>query len=503
MCRQDVRSWLSSSAGDRVGSTSIGLIRPDPVSAPLAIICRPAPAVTTSDSPAPEEASWCRYRSASPARALITVTVLAEPTTIVATAYPTEPTVFAGNHLVSSPGSVDVAGRAVAGRVDGPATARPRRDDPPVEGRDCANRGAPAGSGMVDAQPPVDSWPLRVGDPLRVEGYRLVSWLGSGGMADVFYAAAPSGGPVAVKILRAAVGAPQACQREYRLAEAVDAGCTAPPVGYGVSAVGAYLVTAYLPGYRCATTLPDTPMPASQLWAFGSALARVLAAVHARGVVHCDVKPANLLVRGEDVRLIDFGIARYVGERFGEDGTVQCSRGWAAPEQLRNAPTTPAVDIFAWGCVLAYLAGGVHPFASRDETEWILRVQSAEPDLFGVPAELAGVIRAALARDPRQRPDAVELAATCRAHGAAGPTPARRTLMARCWRAARRAGRWRRPHPTTGPLRVDTHRLPPPRGCAARRCGDGSPTCGRRTPRPTVGGRRWRDERTNSADIRG
>jgi serine/threonine protein kinase len=374
---------------------------------------------------------------------LITVTVIAEPTTIVATAHPAEPLAFAGNLPASSPASVDVVGCAAGGRVDGPATTAPaRRDDLPVEGSDCANRGAPTGSGMVDGQCPADSWPLRVGDPLWVDGYRLVSRLGSGGMADVFYAVAPSGRPVAVKILRAAVGAAQACRREYRLADAVDVGCTAPALGYGVSTAGAYLVTAYLPGYRCATALADTPMPVSQLWAFGSALARVLAAVHARGVVHCDVKPANLLVRGDDVRLIDFGIARYMGERFGDDGTVQCSRGWAAPEQLRSAPATAAVDVFAWGCVLAYLAGGVHPFAGRDETEWMLRVQSAEPDLFGVPAELAGVIRAALARDPRQRPSAADLAATCRAHGEAGPRPARRPVIARYRRAARYVGRW-------------------------------------------------------------
>jgi serine/threonine protein kinase len=141
-----------------------------------------------------------------------------------------------------------------------------------------------------------------------------------------------------------------------------------------MSTAGAYLVTTYLPGYRCGTTLVGRPTPVGPRWTFGSALARVLAAVHARGVMHCDVKPSNLLIRGEDVRVIDFGIARYVGQRCGSDGTVESSRGWAAPEQLRTAPATPAVDVFAWGCVLAYLAGGVHPFASQGEEEWILRV---------------------------------------------------------------------------------------------------------------------------------
>jgi len=236
-------------------------------------------------------------------------------------------------------------------------------------------------------------------------------------MADVFYAEAPTGRPVAVKILRPAGGGLAACLREFRLASAMDADCTAPALGHGHSPAGAYLVTAYLPGYRRGTTLEGGSPLAGRLWTLGSALARVLTAVHARGIVHCDVKPSNLLVRGHDVRLIDFGIARYVGQRCGGDGVVECTRGWAAPEQLRAAPATPAVDVFAWGCLLAYLAGGVHPFASASHQEWILRVQSAEPDLSGVPAGLYEVIRSTLARNPLDRPSAPELATLCLARG--------------------------------------------------------------------------------------
>jgi serine/threonine protein kinase len=164
-------------------------------------------------------------------------------------------------------------------------------------------------------------------------------------------------------------------------------------------------------------------LPAWQLWTLGSALARALTAVHARGVVHCDVKPSNLLVRGHDIRLIDFGIARYTGEQSPGDGTVQCSRGFAAPEQLYAAAATPAVDVFAWGCLLAYLASGVHPFASRSEQEWILRVQSARPDLHGLPPGMDEVIRRTLARDPRNRPSAPQLAAICQARYHEPPRP--------------------------------------------------------------------------------
>jgi serine/threonine protein kinase len=234
-------------------------------------------------------------------------------------------------------------------------------------------------------------------------------------MADVYLAVAPTGRLVAVKVLRGGAGAAAACRREYRMASAVDPDRTAPAVTCGMSAAGAYLVTAYLPGYRCATVLADEPFPTPRLWRFGSALAGTLAAVHAREIVHCDVKPSNLLVFGDDVRIIDFGIARRVGERSA-GGIVECSRGWAAPEQLWTNSATPAADVFAWGCLLAQLASGVHPYASRSEQEWILRLQSAQPDLCDLPRGMDGLIRAALARDPQARPTAREAATICWTH---------------------------------------------------------------------------------------
>jgi serine/threonine protein kinase len=346
------------------------------------------------------------------------MTILAEPSTIISTApYPAEPATPAASKPRHR--SITVRTLAPSGRrqpVDAPATTQRslrQRDHFPAEHPDRKMLRDPHAPGPGGPDSTVDTWPLRETDPVGVDGYRLVSRLGAGGMADVFYALAPNGRQVAVKILRAADGANEACQREYRLAYAVDADCTAPALDHGRSTAGAYLVTAYLPGYRCGTTLVSSSTPARPLWTLGSALARVLAAIHAKGIVHCDVKPSNLLVQGHDVRVIDFGIARYVGEPCADDGIVHCTRGWAAPEQLRAAPATPAIDIFAWGCLLAHLASGVHPFASRSEKEWILRIQAAEPDLSGLPADLDDLVRWTLARNPQDRPSAHELATIC------------------------------------------------------------------------------------------
>jgi serine/threonine protein kinase len=305
--------------------------------------------------------------------------------------------------------SMSESAKPAATTATAPATAE---SEQPSAAR---GRGLPAASRVEAATPPVDASSLQASDPARVGGYRLMARLGAGGMADVFYSLTSTGRPVAVKVFRPTGGGAAACHREYQLARAAGADCTASALGYGTSSAVSYLVTAYLPGYRCGTTLMSGPTREQWLWQFGAALAGVLAALHAHGVVHCDVKPSNLLVRGHNVRVIDFGISRYVDEPPLDDRTVQCSPGWAAPEQLSVGPPTPAVDVFAWGCVLAYLAGGIRPFASRDGQEWYERVQAAEPNLSKLPPALGEVVRWSLARSPRNRPSAAKLAMICQA----------------------------------------------------------------------------------------
>lgn len=354
------------------------------------------------------------------------MTVLVKPPTIdAATRYPagaTTPATCRPRHRVATMHPrTPLRRRCAVGVATAPRQSVGQRDptgrDLTAGHSDRANPGtATVSRAAGDPGSAIGIGPLPATGPVRVDDYRLVSLLGTGGMADVFYAVTPAGAPVAVKLLRdrGADGVPETCQREYGLASAVDSDCTAPTIGHGMSTAGAYLVTAYLPGYRCGTTLLGRSSGVGRLLTLGSALARVLTAIHAKGIVHCDVKPSNLLVEGHDVRVIDFGIARYAGESA-DDGTVQCTRGWAAPEQLHAAPVTPAVDIFAWGCLLALLATGVHPFASQTVEEWIARLQSGEPDLHSLPRDLDAVIRATLARDPLNRPNADELTTICRA----------------------------------------------------------------------------------------
>jgi serine/threonine protein kinase len=268
--------------------------------------------------------------------------------------------------------------------------------------------------------------PLRLSDPNRIRGYVLTGRLGRGGEAVVYRGQSRRTGPVAVKVLRtggATVGRPSRCEHEFDMAGHVDQRFVMPPIEAGTSGAGPYLVSTYRPEYR--SLAGHGPLSARRLWQLAYASALAIAAIHAGGVIHCDIKPANLLAFGGDVRLIDFGIARHAADQPLTSDLVHCSRGWSAPEQLSAAPLTPAVDVFGWGCVMGYLAAGVTPFASATFDEWALRVRSAEADLSGLPDGLTSLVHLALRRDPTRRPSAAYLAAACRAAAAGGATGVR------------------------------------------------------------------------------
>jgi len=268
--------------------------------------------------------------------------------------------------------------------------------------------------------------PLLADDPARIGDYTVHARLGRGGEGRVYLASAAHTGPVALKLRTPVRDAAHLDYRdEFALARRLPAGVTARPIEHGVTDAGPYLVTEMLAGFT-----PVGPIRSARgLWHLAAATADALAATHAAGVIHCDVKPANVLVRGGDLRLVDFGIARDVDRQPTGDRIVHCSRGWGAPEQLRTGALTPAVDTFSWGCLVAYAATGASPFVSRTEEEWIVRVRMTAPDLDGLPHRLVPLVRVALDRDPAVRPSPAELAEECRRRsrprpGRSEPAPA-------------------------------------------------------------------------------
>ncbi|MFC4911547.1 serine/threonine-protein kinase [Actinomadura gamaensis] len=154
------------------------------------------------------------------------------------------------------------------------------------------------------------------------------------------------------------------------------------------------------------------PMPPDGVAALGAQLAHALAAVHASGVLHRDVKPANVLLRGDGrAVLTDFGIAVISGdEPLTRSGQLVGSPEYMAPERLTGDGAGPASDVWALGATLGALLAGRSPFRRGDLPATLHAITSGQPELPSGTGPVGEVVRAMLHRDPSRRPSAEEAA---------------------------------------------------------------------------------------------
>ncbi|MFF9016164.1 bifunctional serine/threonine-protein kinase/ABC transporter substrate-binding protein [Streptomyces sp. NPDC014870] len=253
-----------------------------------------------------------------------------------------------------------------------------------------------------------------------IAGYRLLGRLGAGGMGVVYLGRTEHGELAAVKVTHADQ-AEQADFRERFRREVEAARRVVSP--WAVSVTGAdpdapepWMATAFVPGPSLGEAVAaHGPLPERSVRILGGAVARALAAVHAAGLVHRDVKPGNVLLAVDGPRLIDFGIARATGETaLTSTDMVVGTPGFLAPEQAeaRAGEIGPPSDVFALGCLLAHAATGHPPFGTGTVDALLYRTVHDEPDLAGVPdGTLLDLVRACLAKDPAARPTAEEIAA--------------------------------------------------------------------------------------------
>jgi hypothetical protein len=246
--------------------------------------------------------------------------------------------------------------------------------------------------------------------------YRLRELVGQGGMGTVYRADAPDGRPVAVKVLRQ--GAPGEENARRRLAREVDtmrrvhSPYVAEVLDADVVADPPYIVTQYAAGRTLEDVVAaDGPLTGQPLAALASGLAAALVAIHSAGVVHRDVKPANvMLVDGQPV-LIDFGIAQAPDStRLTMTGMFMGTPGYLAPEVIEGGDSSSAADVHSWAATLVYAATGRPPFGTGQFQAIFYRIVHGQPDLDALPGPLRPIIVAALAKDPASRPSATQLA---------------------------------------------------------------------------------------------
>ncbi|MEV5956754.1 bifunctional serine/threonine-protein kinase/ABC transporter substrate-binding protein [Streptomyces sp. NPDC051987] len=256
---------------------------------------------------------------------------------------------------------------------------------------------------------------LRPSDPSSVGGFRLLRRLGAGGMGVVYLGRSEAGALAAVKVIRAQSAADDGFRarfaREAELAARADSPWVVPVLGADATAGEPWLATGFVAGPSLAEAVGEHgPLPTSAVRVLGSLLGAALAAVHAAGLVHRDVKPGNVLLAVDGPRLIDFGIARSADDTsLTAAGMVVGTPGFLAPEQARGEPAGAASDVFALGCVLAYASTGRPPFGTGAPDALLYRTVHDEPDLAGITGVLRGTLAACLAKEPGERPAAADL----------------------------------------------------------------------------------------------
>jgi Protein kinase domain/Domain of unknown function (DUF4328) len=294
-------------------------------------------------------------------------------------------------------------------------------------------------------------------------GYRILEPVGRGGMGVVYRAEEPAlGRLVALKVLAPALADHDEFRRrflrEMRVAASIEHPNILPIYRAGEDGGLLYLAMRYVDASDLREVLRrDGPLQVERALWIVDQVGQALDAAHRRGLVHRDVKPANILLTRPDaggperVYLVDFGIARPAvdGSITGGDAAVG-TLGYAAPEQLTGGAVDARTDVYALGCVLQECLTGRPPFtAEGDHALIVAHLETPPPPPSsvrpGLPVALDAVLARALAKakDQRFRSCGELVAAARRALAEPGTAPAAAPRSGAAWQAG--------PHRTTAP----------------------------------------------------
>ncbi|MEU9111566.1 protein kinase [Streptomyces sp. NPDC048483] len=277
---------------------------------------------------------------------------------------------------------------------------------------------------------------------LTADRYRLLEVLGRGGMGEVWRAEDTRlGREVAVKLLLDTTVVPDAVER-FRQEARTAAGLNHPHVlavhDFGEDRDRCYLVMELVHGRSLRAELTERgALDIDEACRIAGQAAAGLAAAHRAGVVHRDIKPGNLLLGEDGLKVADFGIARATGPAacaLTTTGQILGTLAYLAPERARGRPAGPTTDVYALGCVLYEMLCGRPPFTT-DDVPAVVAYQHIDADPVPprqrraeVPVAVGTLVLQMLAKDPAARPTAAEVAERLGVAARAGdpPSPAGR-----------------------------------------------------------------------------
>ncbi|MGD9990229.1 serine/threonine-protein kinase [Pseudonocardia sp.] len=253
------------------------------------------------------------------------------------------------------------------------------------------------------------------GHPVLPPAYRPGELVGVGGSASVYRATdRRTGDTVAVKVLHSTADPATAARfaAEVRMLRELRHPGLAQIVDAGVDSHHPYLVTRFVEGRTLQVALHDGEMGVDTAVGLGARLASTLAHVHARGIVHRDVKPANILLDEAGLPfLTDFGVSRIVAAtQMTETGVVVGTPAYMAPEQVRGVRVGPAADVYALGLVLLEMLTGLREYPGGLVESAVARLHRRPRVPTSLPAPLRDLLTAMTEDEPERRPTAAEVA---------------------------------------------------------------------------------------------
>ncbi|MEA2436076.1 MAG: serine/threonine kinase PknH, partial [Thermoleophilaceae bacterium] len=254
----------------------------------------------------------------------------------------------------------------------------------------------------------------RPGD--SVGPYRVESMLGEGGMGRVYRAVGPDGEVVALKVVKATLARDDVFRRRFER----EAGAAArvahpnvvPVVDRGEHQGVPYLAQKFITGGSLEQKIKrETRLDLNEAVDLCTQVADGLDAMHAEGLIHRDVKPANILLDGEGRAYItDFGLMKdREASVLTRPGQALGSMDYMAPEQIRGEGVSAQSDVYALGCVMIECLTGKPPFADRQGMRILWAHLQEEPPnpcaaREGLPADVGWAVTRALEKEPDKRP---------------------------------------------------------------------------------------------------
>ena len=248
--------------------------------------------------------------------------------------------------------------------------------------------------------------------------YALEALVGSGGMADVYRAKDQLlERTVAVKILHQQYENDTEFITRFQREAKAAARITHPNIvnvyDVGVAEGRHYIVMEYVPGRTLKERIKEEgPVPVPQALQIARQIAGALAQAHANNLVHCDIKPHNILVMPDgNVKVADFGIARAVTEStMTYNDNIMGSVHYFSPEQARGTMITPKSDVYSLGVLLYEMLSGRIPFDGNTAVSIARKHLEEDPQPLhmiapGIPPVVEALVTRMMAKDPAQRPD--------------------------------------------------------------------------------------------------